>query len=364
MKIKEYKPKLDSFEIWIERNEVEILNENLISKIIEVYEYSGEIRNSNNCKPIYIEESGGITYRTGIKRMPGKDYITLIITAKMLKEKYFDGININNIKSIYETIINQNIIYFEYESLLNALVRDIDICIDLYKEEIQPTNEIFMKIKEKCNLMDRWINIENRNTQQAIYFNERNKGSIKRPYLKLYDKGLELETKSKQFKENYLSQYETDKIIRIEATIKNHKIAKNYFNKKVITEYKNLKELLNIENDLNNDSLKNVVRMSINKYLNKKIKTVISMKTETPTEAMTRALLRMVIECNELTKSEIINECQYEYQNENYNTLIQSRERIKKYIEKQIDILVDTDKKTKKIIYSTKNVDKIMKAII
>ena len=149
MELKTSEFKIDSFKIRILKENLNqiTLPDNLNAEIISVYAETGEIINSNQqglkdkLSTLKLSNDDGITsitiaiesIRTSFKQ---REYLTLKITAKLLKQLYYKGITN---KTIYNVVdyLNSVGVGISIEQLLKSEVTDIDICKDfnLYDNE-------------------------------------------------------------------------------------------------------------------------------------------------------------------------------------------------------------------------------------
>lgn len=211
------------------------------------------------------------------------DILYIGFSAKLLEYQYFDGINAQNIKRIYDFIINENAIEISFEDFLNAKIVDTDICIDLFLKDIT--------CKEVVSIAEE-LTIVSKNSPQMKKYNSISKGvgiqwgrredvgkaySTKQ-FLKYYAKAVELKSKSFRFYEKYIQEFANedivlacgsiykqnlmndDRLLRVETTIKDKDHWKTY-NLEVDT----LKDLLRVDFS----KCPNIFNRPINAYMNK-----------------------------------------------------------------------------------------------
>ena len=252
---------IDSLKLRIRKDKIKVLDKRLISDFIKYYPSEDLIDEQvNNAEPLVIIVNG-ITYRFYFKafiteQKTAQEYLVLQVSAKMLKQSYFEGITINNYKSIVDDINALNVVKITYEAFLDALVSDIDICINQLIDEKslrtafslilnhpKPSKKPLIHHISKTHHIKGIINL-------GIDFNKREKATNTTPYCKIYHKGIELETKSNEFYTTYLSPMKKsfiDNLVRYEFTIKASK-HKKYLNENVIPfESKTMYDLLKIE---------------------------------------------------------------------------------------------------------------------
>lgn len=364
------KPTIDSLSVWIDKKKCKIIDTRLTSQTTKIYIDTGEVDNDiTPPKPLSIEsQCKTIRVRAGLKQIAQREYIHITITAKMLKENYFQGITKNNIEQIYKTFIEQKIFICTYETFLNGIANDIDICINYYIEEYDNFKKLinaFKKIVEKKNSINIYRDKKNdeekeinQNNIQGIDIGNRQQANYKNPYIKIYFKYIELITRSKKFKNLYLKNTEIENLIRYEATIKNGKIIKRLANKGIIKPFKTLKELLELEEK----ELKQFIEWSHKQYTKQTMITENKGET-TPTETIIQQLLKMVIEAEIYNTDEIIPIIKHQQINENKTTQRTNKQRIQNILNKNIKTLIKNDEETRKTIASQKDIKRIFEQL-
>jgi hypothetical protein len=240
------KIKIDSFKLRVPRINVELVDSKFTKKFQKLYE-TGEIDEHIGLDNNKVKTENGITSRIGIVHSMdtdgGSEYVMFQINAKQLKKKYFEGINRNNIKIIYEYLMSFKIVYLDYSVFLDGLISDIDICFDykITRKGMQETNQkIYESILPHCA---KYVGKPfGRKNNTGLQFNDRAKATPSKPYCKIYHKTTELESKSEEFAKAYLKNIDYQNIGRFEYTIKNSK-HKRYLNLK----YQTLDDFLKIQ---------------------------------------------------------------------------------------------------------------------
>ena len=269
---------IDSLKLRIKKSEIKILDANILLPYIKFYPDNMSFETALNDAEPFTKIIDGITYRYYFKSYPNKqgyieEFLVLQISAKMLKQKYFEGITKNNFENIIEDINKQYVIHITKDVFLNALVSDIDICINQlidinsYETAVSLMNSYpkssckpLLHMIKKTNKMGKIINL-------GLDFNKREKATNSRPYCKIYHKGIELQTKSLTFYNAFLSPLKSsflDNLVRYEFTIK------AYDHKKYLTEKGLLKSELKTFKDLislDATELSNIAKSGLNHYL-------------------------------------------------------------------------------------------------
>lgn len=238
---------IDSLKIRVKLDKVKILDKRLITDYIAYYPSIEKLDNDGNENEIlgedykkaepYTKIINGITYRFYIKAFIDKnktanEYVVFQISAKMLKERYFEGITAFNYGGIVDDINSFGVLKITKHDFLQGLVSDIDICINqLIDLKSLKTAFSFILHNPNHGKLPLIHHISQSNTQKNTYnlgmdFNKREKASNTAPYCKIYHKGFELLSKSIVFYKAYLEPMKTsviDNLVRYEFTIKAHK---------------------------------------------------------------------------------------------------------------------------------------------
>ncbi len=269
---------IDSLKLRIKKDDIKIIDPNLVMPYLKFYPDNLSFENSLNDAEPFTKIIDGITYRYYFKTYPNKqgylvEYLVLQVSAKMLKSKYFEGITKHNYKAILQDINSQYVVSIPESVFLNALVSDIDICINQlidiksYETAIGLMNNFpkssckpLMHTIKKTNKQGKIINL-------GLDFNKREKATNSRPYCKVYHKGIELQTKSSTFYNAFLSPQKSsflDNLVRYEFTIKAYDHKKYLTEKGLLTsELKTFKDLITI----NPQELTNIAKSGLNHYL-------------------------------------------------------------------------------------------------
>ena len=231
-------PKVDSLRIHIPFNRVKIVS-NSLDKSLTTINADGEVIEEHiQTRKHKIDNGIGVSYAK-VKFCKGsinKTYLTIGFSAKLLQQRYLEGINQKNIKDIYKYIIAQDEVQFTFDTFLDASVVDVDICMDYMLET---------STKEVCQIaykltQDKYkpiANLFNQKNNVGVEWNKRNyigKAYKTKQYLKYYSKGMELINKSYDFYKTYLKPQfvldgnDKEKWLRIETTIKNRKHFESY----------------------------------------------------------------------------------------------------------------------------------------
>ena len=210
------KPKIDSYRILIPADKAEIIDKRFGATYVRYYneleEFEEELTDNNS----YTVRRKGITTRFQLcKRhidynkgsQSPEDVVLIFVNAKMLGERYLEGITKNNLEVLYEYIQSLNVVKFSYLDFQNSKATDVDFCIDLLDKGMQEhyiihhrfVNTVYQNIlhtyqgtikkyKDNSTKIDgnvRWKGIR---TQ----FGLRVKATPAKPFITIYDKSGEL----------------------------------------------------------------------------------------------------------------------------------------------------------------------------
>lgn len=329
--------KIDSLKVLIPLSDCQIVSPTFMQQWQKLYH--GELLDEN--EPIKFLESSKVSDVNGVKTKiavvrrkmdftdktsEGLEYVCILVNSKMLKGKYFEGINFQNIADVYSYIIALKVVYFPMEIFMSAYYTDVDFCIDF---EITPENfALFTKevkariLPENMHYVKSFATAEN----IGLQINNREQATPTKPFVKFYHKSTELLNNSKVFFDAYLQSCKSEilkGIGRMEITLKNSKFKKHY--KYEIG--KTFAELLSVP-------LEQTTAM-FNAYLpNYTTKAKKAMKTNNLTPYQIRELgyIRKLVQYGE-SKQQIINDAIAEMPNR------LAKNRAKTEIEKLFDLL-------------------------
>lgn len=253
-------PCIDSLSLSIEESKVKVLDHRINSETITYYvdidEYDDEVKKP---KP-YIYEKDGIRIRfTKVMRMQHDgtqlSMLNITLSSKLLHERYFQGFKNYNIHLAYEFLMSMKIVSFSIQDFLNAHVSDIDICYNFYTKPnlflglVSYYEKILKKGTSRYFTPHKKITRDGDILNLGLSFNDRQKSSPARPYVKFYYKKIELEGKSSDFYEKFLKPHNPiiENLFRLEYTIKNYKHKERLLKKKyLISSFRSLNDLLSI----------------------------------------------------------------------------------------------------------------------
>lgn len=263
-------PKIDSVSVYIP-TELCILIDERLTSLTSIYYHSLEAYEDEKkpAKPIILTHES-ITIRFEIINRIDGTFIKIVLTSKFIREKYFDGINKNNILEIYELLMSANIIHCTFKDFLKqSLVNDIDFCMDRKVNILETFTNAIESIYIQSGNKQKHLNPFREPTNKGLDFNKRNKATPSLPFNKLYHKGLELLHKesTNEFYNRYLIKdfppSEIKNLVRVECTLKNRKHLNRCIKRGIFSEFTTLEELLEIPTK----EMHNFIVFSIDSYI-------------------------------------------------------------------------------------------------
>ncbi|WP_281638423.1 hypothetical protein [Flavobacterium marginilacus] len=274
-------PLTDSFSLKLLFADCEVIDQRLTSQTAIYYESLDAV----DCelhppKPLMIVQNG-ITVRIGLAEIPlfnhetkeqtKTKFISLTVSSKLLKSRYFEGINKSNIKLLYEEFLNFNVFKCSFEAFLDGYISDVDICVNRYADTPQIFSDALDALISQTGNKEKYTHKVSEAFNLGLAFNKRDYAKPSLPFIKLYHKEFELMSKSVEFYNTYLfpEYYHAIKnLTRIEVTIKNYDHKKRLQKYGICPQFKTLREYL----DIPGPDLYNVVVFSINAYIENKVR--------------------------------------------------------------------------------------------
>lgn len=223
---------VDSLKIRIPLGLVKVLEPSLTSKWFLVNEDTGEVdpeQFKQNSLTRYIDKEQTVKVRFGIEKQRTEhktveEFLTILLPAKVLGKRYFEGITLNNIGSIYDMLMDMGVVRFSYSDFLNkGMCTDTDFKQDFVCTDMDKLVSRLSGSATPSKSRGDGIRAFKQSDNKGIEFNERKTSRYKtRPFLKFYHKGIELNSlKNKAFRNTYLKGMNIDHVCRVEATVKN-----------------------------------------------------------------------------------------------------------------------------------------------
>jgi len=262
--------KWDSFRVEIPKAKVTNLS-HIGKEIIKSYKETGEIVDGDDAPLVEMsiaQTDRGIKYRYALTNVPigfnqFEERYVIQVNSKMLMDGYFEGINNDNIKKIYDYLISQKILDFSFEDFLDGYCYDADACYDV-NSDVDTWILLLKKVNASVYFTkERYVEAYTKQkTNVGLSFNNRKMAKPTSPFLKFYHKGLELDFNSYDFNDAFIKKHGLE-IGRFEF---NFKSRKHFQHHKI--EVKTLRDLL----DLDKEVVKSVILSACKTfYLQKRI---------------------------------------------------------------------------------------------
>ncbi len=271
------KIEIDSFKIRIQFDLCEIIDDSILGKWILVNQLTGIIDEAEFKKNSMKFNDSGIKTKFAIeKQMTSKqiveEFFIILINSKVLKKKYFQGINKFNIKFVYRYLISLKVISFSLQTFLDSEITDVDFKRDRIQLNFRNSIHELYSLARESKSLDTGCKKFLKKNNEGIQFSDRKTTNITtNPFLKIYNKEIELKRgfkDSKLFFSTFLFEKENieniikDRI-RVEFTIKNKKHFRNFG-----IENTSLGNILKIPQKFKKEMLIEI----LNKHLNLEIK--------------------------------------------------------------------------------------------
>lgn len=258
--------KIDSFRCRIPMDQVRVINPDLVRTTQKFNVENGEVLQGTERRESYLYGYDESDPYEKFHHDPGKPFDNLIsckfqvqsvpvgcisvngrkvpnyqeclvvsVSSKLLKGEYFTGINISNIFAIYDHLMSCRIAEFTFPAFLQSQVVDVDVCRDvLCSTSLDDIADYVKKYSKYPDL----IQVYRKSTNKGIQFSRRTEGTVRIPYMKLYNKRVQMEhestdsgfRKNREFAEYYLggiSAINKD-LIRYELNLRNKDHLSNY----------------------------------------------------------------------------------------------------------------------------------------
>ena len=273
---------VDSLKLRIPLTLVDIRDKSIYDHYIELNASTGEMSTEfpkTKFKEYYLSKTSKV--KVGIEKRitaQGKadDCLIIYLNSKSIKQRYFEAIHMDIIESIYGNIMALNVFHVDYETFLRSDCTDIDFKLDEVMTQLEWSEVInqfklaTIPSKQSDKGYTAFKPTKNQPYQNGLQYNKRATATMSKPFLKLYWKGGELLSNSKDYRDEHLLDFTDEEllqIVRIETTVKNKKHA----NKLGIQDVTLLGLL-----SLTEETKVNVFRQIFTKYLDKpKRQTVI-----------------------------------------------------------------------------------------
>ena len=219
---------IDSLKVRIPLTKVKVLDESIRELVLKVSERTGEVLEAQANTKVWKDERGiktTISIEQRATQFDTKPYLVILINAKQLGERYFEGITTSNVIHLHSYLMSLEIAQFSIKELLKSECTDIDIKKDFQANELD-MKEAFKTMQQNATPStdyDKGSKLFWKKDNKGLQFNKRNSTKFdSAPFLKVYSKTLDLKGKSNIFALAYLDTIPLD-LWRMEYTIKNKK---------------------------------------------------------------------------------------------------------------------------------------------
>jgi hypothetical protein len=275
-------PTIDSYGVLVRESTLTKIDYKLITKPCIYYEGGETIDDLQTLVPQVYEQNGiklrfSRVHLQGNKHFDGGYFVRFVITAKLLKSEYFNGLNSENIHHVIKFINDTGIIEISKKAFLGSIVNDIDICKNYYQDSEKYTNHLpllksFVKTS-KAYAVKIFQSKDDSDNKGLIYGENRNAGTWSNPFIKFYNKESELNGKSKLFNKTFLfplikqGWLTLKDLRRYEISIKNSSHKKSLVSNKIIEseQFKTVGDLYAISIK----DLHNIMNSYLGKYYDK-----------------------------------------------------------------------------------------------
>ena len=219
---------IDSLKIRIPLNRVAVLDESIREIVARVSTRTGEVLEEQQNRKSSRDEHG-IKTEFSIEQRATKfetvTYLVILVNAKQLKERYFEGITTNTVADLHGYLMKLEVVKFSLKEFLKGECTDIDFRKDIEaRDDVmkEALNHLHQNAKPSTDY-DKGSKLFWQKDNKGLQFNKRATTKIKTaPFLKIYSKSLDLLHKSNIFA---LAHFDTipPNLWRLEFTIKNKK---------------------------------------------------------------------------------------------------------------------------------------------
>lgn len=227
---------IDSTKLWLPLSDVEILDDSIQYLYQNICVDTGEVEKEYKKNSLAIESDGiktryliqELPYNLGNGRYEQRQYFVILFNSKLLRQRYFDGINAGNIRSIYEALISQGVALFSYETFLDGILSDTDFKTDVLigKNGYQSICHYFKINSKQGKRLGVGFKEYRSKDNTGIQFGTREHATPGRPYFKLYGKGIEMI--AGEFFRLHFPGFHYPGLFRLEFTLKNKSFYRTY----------------------------------------------------------------------------------------------------------------------------------------
>jgi len=219
---------VDSLKIRIPLNRVKVLDSSIGDTVARVSMTTGNILEEAPTTKASRDERGIKTVfsieQRATRHVPIQ-YLIILINAKQLGARYFEGITASNVADLHGYLMSLEVVVFSLKELLKGECTDIDFRKDFTagEEEMKEALNHMHQNTQASTDFDKGSKLFWQKENKGLQFNKRNTTKVRTaPFLKVYSKSLDLLHKSNVFA---LAHFDTipQNLWRLEFTVKNKK---------------------------------------------------------------------------------------------------------------------------------------------
>jgi hypothetical protein len=223
--------KIDSLRIRIKAKHVEFLDSELTDQYARLNINTAELVAEDDKTQRLTKEVDGCRYDFQIRRYNIKGdtdvYFVMTINAKMLRYNYFDGLTQQNIQDIYQEVMGFDIVKFSWGVFVNrSYTVDIDFSLDFVAD--QNEYQSFLHQLQYLTPFTKERDRGYKNHEGGLEWNSRANSNQSNPYIKTYNKEIEMRSRSWKFMHSFLEDKSLDNLCRFEFTIKGSNHLKSF----------------------------------------------------------------------------------------------------------------------------------------
>ena len=210
-----------------------MLDSRINDKYVSINHNTGEYDGEPVVRNWLVKEFKGYSTRWQIRditieRGRSKKFLTVLMSSKILEERYFEGLSIKNHKNVYQKLISMKVAFFDYDSFINSECTDVDFKKDIKTTMFRDSIPMLVSSARESHLSGKGIRPFKKKENLGVQWSDRKGATLENPYLKIYHKTIELDNNSIEFKNEYLFDFNISNIVRVEFTMKNNKHLKKY----------------------------------------------------------------------------------------------------------------------------------------
>jgi len=234
--------RIDSLKIRIPLSLLAITDHSILDHYLEVNERTGEFDPEEfkiRAKEYKLSNTAKVKF--GITRMNtsqghSEQVLYILLNSKFLGNRYFQGIHFDLIQDVYRDLMSLNVFDLDFDTFVRSECTDIDFKFDEFMDQdtwnslLDQFKKLTIPSAQSGKGYTPFRPTKKYPYNNGLMYNERANASKSRPFFKLYWKGGELLTKSKEFYNEHIfesiNEDQIKQIVRIETTISDKAHAK------------------------------------------------------------------------------------------------------------------------------------------